>query len=155
MRSTVDSALLIIQQQTWCSSNFACPTDPQSSQLEWVAEYFQSSHFIRIVGPFKPGSKSLSQKLRVQIDFAARVIQYFGPPGVSIAAFGDSQISMPANILLSKDRVTSAKRYLARRFRFLGVSGVVIDTKVWRVVDGLTSNYSNSRSFGVDVIVVN
>ncbi|HEY5437967.1 MAG TPA: glycoside hydrolase family 16 protein [Acidimicrobiales bacterium] len=30
---------LDLQQQTWCSSNFACPTAPASMQVDWVAEY--------------------------------------------------------------------------------------------------------------------
>jgi hypothetical protein len=30
---------LTLQQQTWCSSNFACPTTPDSMQIDWVAEY--------------------------------------------------------------------------------------------------------------------
>ncbi len=30
---------LDIQQQTWCSSGFACPTSPQQLQVDWVAEY--------------------------------------------------------------------------------------------------------------------
>ena len=30
---------LDLQQQTWCSSNFACPTAPASMQVDWVAEF--------------------------------------------------------------------------------------------------------------------
>jgi beta-glucanase (GH16 family) len=30
---------LDLQQQTWCSSNYACPTAPVSMQVDWVAEY--------------------------------------------------------------------------------------------------------------------
>ena len=30
---------LDLQQQTWCSSGFACPSAPQSMQIDWVAEY--------------------------------------------------------------------------------------------------------------------
>jgi beta-glucanase (GH16 family) len=30
---------LDLTQQTWCSSGFACPTTPQSMQIDWVAEY--------------------------------------------------------------------------------------------------------------------
>ena len=30
---------LDLQQQTWCSSGWACPTSPQSMQIDWVAEY--------------------------------------------------------------------------------------------------------------------
>jgi outer membrane protein OmpA-like peptidoglycan-associated protein len=30
---------LDIQQQTWCSSGFACPTSPESTDVDWVAEY--------------------------------------------------------------------------------------------------------------------
>lgn len=30
---------LDIQQQTWCASGWACPTTPQSLQVDWVAEY--------------------------------------------------------------------------------------------------------------------
>ncbi|MFI5036185.1 MAG: family 16 glycosylhydrolase [Acidimicrobiales bacterium] len=30
---------LDLQQQTWCSSHWACPSAPQSLQVDWVAEY--------------------------------------------------------------------------------------------------------------------
>jgi beta-glucanase (GH16 family) len=30
---------LDLQQQTWCSSGYACPTSAQSMQVDWVAEY--------------------------------------------------------------------------------------------------------------------
>ena len=30
---------LDLQQQTWCASGWACPTAPQSMQIDWVAEY--------------------------------------------------------------------------------------------------------------------
>ena len=30
---------LDITQQTWCSSGFACPTTPESTDVDWVAEY--------------------------------------------------------------------------------------------------------------------
>src|SRR5664280_2467756 len=30
---------LDLQQQTWCSSGWACPTSPQSMQVDWVTEY--------------------------------------------------------------------------------------------------------------------
>ena len=30
---------LTLQQQTWCASGWACPTSPQSMQVDWVAEY--------------------------------------------------------------------------------------------------------------------
>jgi hypothetical protein len=33
---------LHIQQQTWCSSGFACPTTPESTDIDWVAEYTPS-----------------------------------------------------------------------------------------------------------------
>ena len=28
-----------LQSQTWCSSGWACPTTPQSMQVDWVAQY--------------------------------------------------------------------------------------------------------------------
>ena len=34
---------LAIQQQTWCSQNFACPTAPASAVVDWVAEYAPTS----------------------------------------------------------------------------------------------------------------
>ena len=34
---------LHLQQQTWCSSGFACPTSPQSTQVNWIAEYSSTS----------------------------------------------------------------------------------------------------------------
>lgn len=34
---------LHIQQQTWCSSNFACPSTTESTLVDWVAEYAPDS----------------------------------------------------------------------------------------------------------------
>jgi hypothetical protein len=35
-----DQAMTLdLQQQTWCTSGWACPTVPQSMQVDWVAEY--------------------------------------------------------------------------------------------------------------------
>ncbi len=34
---------LDLTQQTWCTSNYACPTAPESTQVDWVAEYSPSS----------------------------------------------------------------------------------------------------------------
>lgn len=34
---------LTLQQQTWCSSGYACPTSPQSTDVNWVAEYTPGS----------------------------------------------------------------------------------------------------------------
>lgn len=33
---------LDLQQQTWCGSGWACPSSPQSMQVDWVAEYSAS-----------------------------------------------------------------------------------------------------------------
>jgi beta-glucanase (GH16 family) len=33
---------LDLTQQTWCDSGFACPTAPESMQVDWVAEYVPS-----------------------------------------------------------------------------------------------------------------
>ena len=30
---------LDLQQQTWCASGWACPTTPQTMQVDWVAQY--------------------------------------------------------------------------------------------------------------------
>ena len=34
---------LHIQQQTWCSAGYACPTSPESTDVDWVAEYSASN----------------------------------------------------------------------------------------------------------------
>jgi beta-glucanase (GH16 family) len=34
---------LSLQTQTWCASDWACPTSPQSLQVDWVAEYSPNS----------------------------------------------------------------------------------------------------------------
>lgn len=33
---------LDLTQQTWCTSNWACPTAPQTMEVDWVAEYVSS-----------------------------------------------------------------------------------------------------------------
>jgi beta-glucanase (GH16 family) len=34
---------LSLQSQTWCAANWACPSSPQSLQVDWVAEYSPNS----------------------------------------------------------------------------------------------------------------
>jgi hypothetical protein len=34
---------LSLQSQTWCASGWACPTTPESMQVDWVAEYSPNS----------------------------------------------------------------------------------------------------------------
>lgn len=41
---------LAIQQQTWCSKGFACPTAPVSDIIDWVAEYRASDRPAPVVG---------------------------------------------------------------------------------------------------------
>lgn len=66
---------LHLQQQTWCSSNFACPTGPQSSQIDWVAEDSTASTNPVTLSPFKRLAWVLTPQLKQQIVSLARRIQ--------------------------------------------------------------------------------
>jgi outer membrane protein OmpA-like peptidoglycan-associated protein len=150
---------LDIQQQTWCdvaqnpNSPSSCPTTPQSTQVDWVAQYTattsastttttaptRTSDFT--VGPFSKNSSSLTVKLRAQIDALATNIANSGDIKIVLTGYGDTVSTRAESLVISRDRALSVDRFLKRRLVDLNVAGVHIDA-VWKASSGSTSSTS-------------
>lgn len=84
---------LHLQQQTWCSLLFACPTQDQSTQVDWVAEYAPSASpppvtTVRIAS-FARRSARLGAGMLGQVDRLANQIATSQHSTVSVTGYGD------------------------------------------------------------------
>ena len=80
---------LHLQSQTWCTFNYACPTSPQSTLVDWVAEYSAVPTFEQSVGTFASANWAINARLEEQIARLAAVID----------AQGNRQWSSPATAI--------------------------------------------------------
>ena len=136
---------LDITQQTWCSAGWACPTSPQSTLVDWVAEYSKSAigpatrgpgiERSVTVGPFAVKTAALSRTLMAQLVSLAAQIKRSGVTKVDLVGYGDKSGPPAWSRHLGRVRARIVKSYLKRRLAELGVSGVSM-----RVV-GLSKNH--------------
>jgi outer membrane protein OmpA-like peptidoglycan-associated protein len=117
---------LDLTSQTWCSSDFACPTSPQSVQINWVAEYTPTIGDSAPVGPFATNSASLSRPLEAKIIKLAGEIKRHHATSVTLMGYGDNTGSPARGLALSRRRAAVVRRFLLRRLAKLHVSGVSI-----------------------------
>lgn len=138
---------LDIQQQTWCSSNWACPTNNESTLVDWVAEYepvsgspvtTTSSTTTTIltakqdakdpitVRPFAPNSWALSDNLKTQIRDLAEKIRYNKDSSIALVGFSDDTPSKASALKVSRLRAVVVERYLKQQLKSLGDAGVKI-----------------------------
>jgi outer membrane protein OmpA-like peptidoglycan-associated protein len=133
---------LDISQQTFCAatSGWACPTAPESLDVDWVDEYAPSSSSPTTttiaassvasaslhVGPFRSGSATVRGTALAQIGRLARKIKSGHDTHVKLVGYGDVRKSgAPANGI-GLARATSVKRTLERTLRSMGVAGVIV-----------------------------
>jgi outer membrane protein OmpA-like peptidoglycan-associated protein len=119
---------LNIQQQTWCSSNFACPTSPQSTLVDWVSVYKAVPRAPVTVGSFAPNASALTSTLRDQVASLAKQIQAQGDLRVTLLGYSDATQSNPSAISISEQRAVAVENYLSEALRALGDPYVVITT---------------------------
>lgn|GEM_PF-720743 len=143
---------LDIQQQTWCdvapnpNSPSSCPTTPQSTQVDWVAEYSAigasattttstttttapptpSSTSAFTVRPFAANSASLSPQLKSQIANLASQIVARGASRVVLTGYSDSASSQTTSLAISEARAVTVARYLQQLLTVRSVRGVKI-----------------------------
>jgi outer membrane protein OmpA-like peptidoglycan-associated protein len=136
---------LDIQQQTWCSSNFACPTSDQSTYVDWVAEYTSTPGDAPAtpaavapaaatpaaaapvsVAPFASNSSALSPLLKAKISKLAKTIRSDDVSNVSLVGFTDNSTSGTEALAVSTQRAAFVARYLELRLQALKVTGVKI-----------------------------
>jgi outer membrane protein OmpA-like peptidoglycan-associated protein len=113
-------------QETWCSSGFACPTSPQSTYVDWVAEYTPSTSKTFTVGPFAPNSDALSVSLKAKITRLASQIRVNSDTIVQLVGYSDNAGTRSRSLAVSNARAQAVKNYLERQLSLLGISGVTI-----------------------------
>jgi outer membrane protein OmpA-like peptidoglycan-associated protein len=117
---------LNLQQQTWCTSNYACPTLPQSAQIDWVAEYSPVANYTTTLGPFAPGSWALNGTLKSQILTLAASIETQGAKSVALTGFSDSKTKAKEAETVGNRRASSVKSYLLSALSSLEDNGVAV-----------------------------
>jgi hypothetical protein len=94
---------LDITQQTWCSSGFACPTAPESTQVDWVEEYKPTIGESAALGPFAPNSWALTPVLKAKIVKLAVKIKVQGDNSVALVGYNDDSGTAAKGIAISKE----------------------------------------------------
>jgi outer membrane protein OmpA-like peptidoglycan-associated protein len=128
---------LDITQQTWCTWGFACPTAPQSTDVNWVAEYTPgsaqttaspstSSAVATVVRPFARDSSILTKTLKAKIVTLANSIKANDDTVVRLTGYSDRLGTRSQDLKISRARALAVKRFLAQRLTDLGVTGVTI-----------------------------
>ena len=121
---------LHVQQQTWCQSGSACPTSPQTMQVDWVAEFAPTPPLTFAVSPFRANSTALSTDLKRQITVIAKRIKSLGSSNVSLFGYGDFGSTVAKWSKVSRARAVAVERYLRTRLAAIGVSSVTIAASV-------------------------
>jgi outer membrane protein OmpA-like peptidoglycan-associated protein len=119
---------LNIQQQTWCSTNFACPSSPQSTQVDWVSEFKAIPKDPVTIDAFAPNASSLTAALHEQIASLAKRIQAQGDLRVTLIGYSDTMARSSSAAIISERRAVAVKNYLGVALKALGDPDVVITT---------------------------
>ena len=119
---------LDITQQTWCSSGFACPTAPESTQVDWVEEYKPTIGESAALGTFAPNSWALTPVLKAKIVKLAVKIKVQGDNSVALVGYNDDSGTAAKGIAISRIRARVVGRILKQQLAVLGVTGVSITT---------------------------
>jgi outer membrane protein OmpA-like peptidoglycan-associated protein len=139
---------LHFQQQTWCASNYACPTAPQSTQINWVASYTSTSPPPTEIGMFTNNSVLLTPTLKSRIRRLALSIIQHADLQVTITGYAEGAASRRSNLAVSRQRATNVKKYLQQQLSKLH------DPTVFIVAIGLggqRTRHANSRAISSEL----
>jgi outer membrane protein OmpA-like peptidoglycan-associated protein len=161
---------LNLQQQIWCSSGFACPTTPESMDINWVAEYVtgatspsttttttsntttstlptpaSTSPDPIMLGSFTKSSVGLSSHVKVGIRHLAKVIAKRGDSTVTLTGYSNGVANQRRALVLSKERASKVKMYLEEQLASLNDHGVTI------VVIGAGDSFTSTTSVNARV----
>jgi outer membrane protein OmpA-like peptidoglycan-associated protein len=117
---------LNLQQQTWCSSDYACPTVAQSAQIDWVSEYRPVANYTTALGPFAPDKSVLDGALKTQILALATSVATQGAKSVALTGYSDSKTQANEAKAVGERRASSVRSYLLSALSSLGDSGVTV-----------------------------
>jgi outer membrane protein OmpA-like peptidoglycan-associated protein len=135
---------LNIQQQTWCSSNFACPTSPQSTLVDWVSEYKAIPGDPVTIGSFGENSSSLTPPLRLQVATLAERIQAQGDLHVLLDGYSDRAGTPAGAMAMSERRAAAVRSYLSAALKKLGDIDVSITLRSLGEAHPQSTNHSAS-----------
>jgi outer membrane protein OmpA-like peptidoglycan-associated protein len=143
---------LDLQQQTWCGiapnplTPSSCPTTPQSTQVDWVAEYSANGAGATTstttttappslpptgaftVRPFAANSASLSPLLKNQIADLANRIVASNVSRVVLTGYSDTAPSQATSLAISRARAVTVAKYLKQLLTHHHSRGVRIAT---------------------------
>lgn len=119
---------LDLTQQTWCSSGFACPNTPQSTEIDWVAEYTPTTAKAASVAQFAANSVKLPFSSKAKIVKLAQEIKNHGNTKVALIGYDDNSGTVAKRLALSRARAGVVETYLRRQLATLGVTGVNMTT---------------------------
>jgi outer membrane protein OmpA-like peptidoglycan-associated protein len=117
---------LDLQQQTYCASNYACPTADVSTDVDWVAEYKPATSGLVTVGPFAGNSTSLSGSLESQVRSLARTIVTNGDSHVTLVGYSNISLAADLGIPESRSRALAVAAYLRQELAVLNDPNVNI-----------------------------
>jgi beta-glucanase (GH16 family) len=117
---------LDLQQQTYCSANYACPTSNVSTDVDWVAEYTPAARDTVTVGRFAERSSALSAHLRRQVVQLAHTIVSNGDSSVNLVGYADSTATLAVGRQESRERAVAVGLYLKQVLSTMGTTSVRI-----------------------------
>jgi outer membrane protein OmpA-like peptidoglycan-associated protein len=152
---------LNLQQQIWCSSGFACPTTPESMDINWVAEYVTGANSPTttstsstttpaspdpiILGSFTKNSVGLTSHVKVGIRHLAKVIARRGDSTVTLTGYSNGVANRSRALGLSRERASNAKKYLEEQLASLNDHGVTV------IVIGAGDSFTSTTSVNARV----
>ncbi len=136
---------LHLQQQTWCSVGYACPTSDQSTQVDWVASYAMSPNSTSLA-PFTSGRVDLSAAQKTAVAAEASVIVAQGDELVSVVGHPAG----PGDVVLAGRRASAVRSYLLSRLARLGDHGVIVAAVTGTLTPSL-SRLAGASSVSIDV----
>jgi beta-glucanase (GH16 family) len=129
---------LHFQQQTWCASNYACPTSPQSTDINWVAAYTSTTPLPIEIGSYTSNAVNLTPSIRSSIrQLATRIVEH-STLSVTITGYANGSSSPLSNLAVSRQRASNVKKYLQQRLALLH------DTTVFVNAVGLGGHHSST-----------
>ena len=139
---------LNLQQQTWFAANYACPTAPQSTDINWVAEYVPGSNTVTTtstfssttptttttpgapraitLGSFANNSVSLSRSMKAGVRHLAKVITERGDSAVTLTGYANGVANQSKALSVSRQRASRVRNYLEQQLASLNDHGVTV-----------------------------
>jgi len=130
---------LDLQQQTWCLSSWACPSNVQTMQVDWVAEYQLTGPLSVTVGPFQNDGFSLTSALDDEVSSLAYDVADMHCKSVTVLGYANPSSTVSQEHADSLRRATVVRNRLSADLVALKVRGVAITAKGLGIADPVGS----------------